>query len=592
MTTTKSHARRAEEAGYAAVLVALLVATIFLPLTALAVDVSRWYVEIQRVQAAADAAATAGVTYLPADFDSAEDTAISVSARNGYPNSGQTAVVVEVGEKPTQLKVTVSSRISNSFAGYFNQGFTNISRSAVADYNGPAPMGSPCNTFGNEPPGSASSDSDLRGPSSSVIVAPAGGAVCTSSPKFWGAIAGPNTPKSNGDAFMTRTCSQAGTGCSTSSGGTNTDFDPLGYFYMVRVGEAAKNTAVTLQIFDPAMVENGDKCEYGPKVDGSNTFHTNHNPYAPDGPTRYASGVTDYCTGDVNNGSTDRPGAATDIVTSFVLREPTDTYQPKLAPAIPSCERQYPGYNASASSSNALDSTKSGSYNSDVAKVYRQWVTLCTFVPPAAGDYYLQIRTNVKLGGSPDGEGGYTSNSKVWEQTGDDTNVKGVGNNRFALRVKGPGRAAVSIAGWDHMAMYLNYTGAKTTFNLVRVVPAAATKTLRIGFFDTGDASDPGTITVRGPSESNLPASLVGCTGGGAVVTGAIANCTLTNVKDTYYQGKWQYVNVPIPAGYTCDVAKTGGCWFRVDFDFAGSVPNDTTTWTARVEGDPIRLIE
>ena len=28
---------------------------------------------------------------------------------------------------------------------------TTIARSAVADYNGPAPMGSPCNTFGNEP---------------------------------------------------------------------------------------------------------------------------------------------------------------------------------------------------------------------------------------------------------------------------------------------------------------------------------------------------------------------------------------------------------------------------------------------------------
>jgi Flp pilus assembly protein TadG len=584
MTATTWKARRAEEAGYAAVLTALLVATIFLPLTALAVDVSRWYVEIQRVQAAADAAATAGVTYLPSDFDSAQAAAIAVSGRNGYPNSGQTSVVVEVGEKPTQLKVTVSSRISNSFAGYFNQGFTNISRSAVADYNGPAPMGSPCNTFGNEPPGSALSDADPRGPSSSVIVAPPGGAVCTSSPKFWGAIAGPDTPKGNGDAFMTRSCVSGNSGC---SGTTNTDFDPLGYFYMVRVGEAAKNTSVTLQIYDPAMVENGDSCEKGPKADSGNPWRVDHNPYAPDAPTRYASGVTDYCTGDVVNG-----GAGTDFVTSYVLREPTDTYQPKLAPPIAACERQYPGYNADSSTSNALDSGKAASYKADVAKVYRQWVTLCTFVPPAAGDYYLQIRNNVKLGGVTDGEGGYKNNSKVWDQTGDDTSVKGTGNNRFALRVKGPQRGAISIAGWDHMGMYLNYTGAKTTFNLVRVVPAAATKTLRIGFFDTGDASNPGTITIKGPSDSNLPASLVGCTGGGAVVTGAISGCTLTNVYTTTYNGKWQYVNVPIPADYTCTVAETGGCWFRVDFDFNGSVPTDTTSWTARVEGDPIRLIE
>jgi hypothetical protein len=358
---------------------------------------------------------------------------------------------------------------------------------------------------------------------------------------------------------------------------------------MVRVGSLAVGTNVTVQVYDPAMVENGDSCEKGPKADSGNPFRVNHNPYAPDAPTRYASGVTDYCTGDVNNGTA---GTATDFVTSYVMREPTDTYQPKLANPMPDCERQYPGVNADASTSNALDSAKAGTYKPDVAKVYHQWVDLCTFVPPAAGDYYLQIRNNVKLGGVSDGNGGYKNNSNVWSQTGDDTTVKGVGNNRFALRVKGPQRGATSIAGWDHMGMYLNYTGAKTTFNLVRVVPAAASKTLRVGFYDTGDATNPGTITIKGPSDSNLPVSLTGCTGGGAVVTGAIPGCQLTNVYTGTYNGKWQYVNVPIPSGYTCNVTASGGCWFRVDFDFNGSVPTDTTTWTARVEGDPIRLIE
>jgi hypothetical protein len=355
-------------------------------------------------------------------------------------------------------------------------------------------------------------------------------------------------------------------GNSGCTGTTNTDFDPLGYFYMVRIGAAAVGTNVTVQVYDPAMVENGDSCEKGPKADTGNPFRLNHNSYAPDAPTRYASGVTDYCTGDVNNGAA---GTATDFVTSYVMREPTDTYQPKLAPPMPACERQYKGVNFDASTSNALDSSKPATYKDDVAKVYHQWVDLCTFVPAQAGDYYLQIRNNVKQGGVSDGNGGYTNNSDVWTQTGDDTSVKGVGNNRFALRVKGPQRGAISIAGWDHMGMYLNYTGAKTTFNLVRVVPAAASKTLRVGFFDTGDASNPGTV-----------------------VSGAISGCQLTNVYTGTYNGKWQYVNVPIPSGYTCNVTATGGCWFRVDFDFNGSVPTDTTTWTARVEGDPIRLIE
>ncbi len=111
--------------------------------------------------------------------------------------------------------------------------------------------------------------------------------------------------------------------------------------------------------------------------------------------------------------------------------------------------------------------------------------------PTVAGDYYLQIRTNVKLGGTSDGEGGYQNNANVFSQTGDDNSVTGSGNNRFALRVTGPQRGAVSIAGFQAMSIYANYTGASSTFNLVRVVPAAATKTLNIGFYDVGDASNP-----------------------------------------------------------------------------------------------------
>lgn len=586
MTPTRRAAHRRRrvrgEAGYAAILVAALVAAVVLPLGALSVDVARWYVEVQRVQNAADAAATAGVTYLPADLDSARATAVAVAARNGFPDGGTSAVSVRVGAKPTQLVVTVSSTVENAFAGTFSSRFTTISRSAVADYNGPAPMGSPCNTFGNEPRGAERGEVN-RGPDTSVIVAPPGGATCTSTPQFWGAVAGPSTSKGNGDAYMTRTCSTGQSGCVN---GKNTDFDPLGYFYIVRVGSAAVNTDVTLQIYDPAFVENGDSCDAGPKT--TTTLRNDMNPFVKyDGTTRYAPGAgTAFCNGDVLNG-----GSATDIVTSYVLRSPTDTYQPAQAPAMPDCIRQYPGYASSQTRSEVLDSRRSA-YRSDVAKVYRQWVDLCTFRPTAPGDYYLQIRTNVKLGGTADGQGGFSGNGRVWQQTTDDTSVVGTGNNRWALRVRGTQRGAVSVAGWDHMGVYANYNGSKQTFNLVRVVPAAATKTLNIGFFDVGDASNPGTITIQPPSDSNLPATIADCRAGGAVVTGLLSQCRLSNVSSSTYNGKWQYVNVPIPSSYTCNVAAVGGCWFRVTFDWSGSTPTDTTTWTARIDGDPVRLIE
>ena len=147
----------------------------------------------------------------------------------------------------------------------------------------------------------------------------------------------------------------------------------------------------------------------------------------------------------------------------------------------------------------------------DVTRVFRQWVDLCTFTPTQSGDHYLQIRTNVALGGTSDGQGGYQGNPVVFSQNGDNTAVSGSGNNRFAIRVKGPMRSAISVSGFQAMGMYANYAsggaGANSTFNLVRVVPAAATKTLKIGFYDTGDASQPGTLTVQPPPDSNLPAS-------------------------------------------------------------------------------------
>ena len=144
--------RRRDEAGYAAVVTALLASAVFLGMAAVGVDTARWYVEVERVQKAADAAALAGVTYMPNDLPSARTTAIASATRNGYPNSGTSQVIVVAGDKPSELKVTIKSTIRNTFGSMIGVDKATIVRSAVADYTAPAPMGSPCNIFGNEPP--------------------------------------------------------------------------------------------------------------------------------------------------------------------------------------------------------------------------------------------------------------------------------------------------------------------------------------------------------------------------------------------------------------------------------------------------------
>jgi hypothetical protein len=49
---------------------------------------------------------------------------------------------------------------------------------------------------------------------------------------------------------------------------------------------------------------------------------------------------------------------------------------------------------------------------------------------------------------------------------------------------------------------------------------------------------------------------------------------------------------VPVPADYDCNYSSTGGCWFRLNVTFPGSTVTDITTWSASIEGDPVRIVE
>ncbi len=618
------HARRTEESGYAAVLVAIVCAALALPLCATSVDVANWYLVIARVQNAADAAAAAGVTWLPDDFTSATSTAKDVASDNGYPASATTTITTAIGDKPTQLVVTIRTKVSNTFGSAIGVPTTTITRSATADYNGPAPMGSPCNTFGNEPNGTSA-----LGPSSSVIVTPPGGAACPATPQFWAAIAGPNTAKGNGDQYMTRTCGANNDGCaSSSSGADNNDFNPEGYFYIVRVAAGAVNSPITLQIYDPSWVSTGDLCDASPTVTTGLALANAMNDYTTtDGTTRYDSTNNAFCSGDVDNGT-----GSTPITTSFGLRAPTTTYQPTNGAPVSGCAKQYPGYRMTTGSNTQTNpdpistgtlakgittttTTTTGGhtttttstsanpkYNDNLAKVFHQWVPFCTFTPTAVGDYYLQVRTNVAVasGATLDSDGAYAGNNKIFTQTDDDTSVGGVGNNRFSLRAYNSSsavRGAVSVSGWQNMSIYANYAGSSPTFNLVRVIPAAQTKTLNIHFFDLGDISGgSGTITVLPPTDAKqgtvAMTSFSGCTGAG--VTSSIgAGCQISNVTSSTYNGRLQTISVPIPNNYTCNSTASGGCWVRLQMNFPGATSvSDTTTWSASIDGDPVRLIK
>ncbi len=604
---------RRGEGGYAATVLAVgLASGLFIGAAAIAVDTGRWYAEQERLQSAADAAATAGVPYLPYDMASAKALALEVAARNGYDPATNPQVRVDVsqGEVASQLRVTISSRVRNAFGSAIGVTEAAVSRTAVADYKGAAPMGSPCNTFGNEPDSGSGTSPRPEGTARDTSVAN-----CSSFPMLWAGIQGPQTDKSNGDRYSNIKCSTGDTYACT--GNTNDETDARGYFWIVRVEEEAVGQPIQVQLYDPAYVNSGNYlCSSLPSKPsnnsgGGNTLRDNMNPYVTDdGRTRYSrsagygSTTAPFCNGD------HRPSAASTsgmdpMVTSFVLRAQTDTQDPMKAAPIAGCNRQYRGTDTVPTAEMLRSPSTGGSnsrYNDHLAQLFHNWTTLCTFTPPRAGDYYLQVRSNVSFGGSIQANGSKdsmisTGNPAATAATGNMT--KSSGNNTFSIRAVVPGfQKYVSVSGYERMPIFANAeTSAATTFHLIRVLPGAAGQFASFNFFDVADADNAsGTMTVLPPTDAEgsiktnpFPG---GCTTQGGMYTDktTVSNCSVTIRQDSNNK-KLHTISIPIPRDYDCAYERGDGCWYRVRVNLSGGV-HDFTTWEASITGDPVRIIE
>lgn len=632
-------ARRASDAGYAAIMVALIVPVVGLGCAAVAVDTANWYVEVAMVQKAADAASLGGVPFLPQDLPSARARALEIAKRNGYDNNGSTnKVTVGLGERPTQLLVTISSTIDNQFGSMIGVNKATIIRSSVADFQGPAPMGSPCNTFGNEPDagngsGSAKPTGSAQGSSPY--------ANCKREPQLWANIEAPDTGKVQGDRYQTRKCEDSGVdGCT--GGKDNDEYDEFGYVFLVKVAQAAVGTQVDLQLFDPMFVNTGQSCNllpaassypastgghweyvygyfYGYRYVISKTWVADPDPDVndyvgqSDARDRYTKDGTNkdaYCTGDSYPGSGSGSSPKRAMTTSFVLREQTDTQNPTVAGVQKGtngqpCISQYGSYNrTNASISTDVFEKGKGSYDDEVARQFHNWVSYCKFTPQRAGDYYLQVRSNVKMGGAG---GTYikTGNTAAADKEGNEDT--GDGSNAFAVRaVTASGREKdVSVSGYNHMPIYINADTATAEFNLIRILPGAAGQKISFSYFDAGDAASAGNVQVLPPTDATGSITGTpfpgGCTayggsaGGSPTSQAALSSCTAPFEKSggtSKNNGKTETITIPIPGDYTCNYSSFGGCWYRVRVAFGAGDVHDVTTWDATVIGDPVRIVK
>lgn len=139
--------RAQRDHGYILVEFAFLLIPLLL-MVGLSVDVGYWYNRVSDIQKAADAAALAGVVWLP-DEEQARIYALAAAARNGFVDEadGVEVDVDPVGER--RLRVTIRDPEVGSFFFEGLGGRTiDLSRSGTAEYVLPVPLGSPRNFFG------------------------------------------------------------------------------------------------------------------------------------------------------------------------------------------------------------------------------------------------------------------------------------------------------------------------------------------------------------------------------------------------------------------------------------------------------------
>ena len=562
---------RSSEHGYVLMTCALVLVPLLI-VAGMAIDFGGNYWQGVKMQRATDAAALAGVVWLP-DLTKATQVANDAMTKNGWANGGgNTVTITQVGAR--RLKVSLTAPATGYLAAKLLKTNYNMTRSATAEYLQAIPMGSPIASLANDPESAA---------------AP---------PQIWLNQSGSGSTKNNGDEFTSGVCGTSGSGFSSGcTGSVNNEISDDGYIYVTRVS-ALGSGPLKMQAFDPAFIYTDDNCGTNSYSGGEETTliaQYSGGPVADaKAAQRYDYSNKAYCPGD------QRINSLSNVTTIFIVRAP-DTTPTDMTdnPAI--CAISFSPYTSGYFSK--LDQTQPG-WNSNQGlenlpfwKIFRRWVDICTISSPVVGDYVTQITTTADQS-SPQ----FSTTASLSPSLGAgsleqrDPGIVTGGHNRFALRsgfgasVNGTG---VSVFAGGRLPIFVNQNTSSATFYLAKIQPQYAGATLSLQFFDIADTAGSATMTVQPPTDSNY-STFPSC----AFVKDASpptaissSGCSVSGLTSAQYDARIITLTLVVPTDYTCNTSVATGCWLKVKLDFTGA-PADTTTWSASLLGDPVRLVE
>jgi hypothetical protein len=199
-----------------------------------------------------------------------------------------------------------------------------------------------------------------------------------------------------------------------------------------------------------------------------------------------------------------------------------------------------------------------------VATYRNMWAKICTPSGPFGGTWVLKVTTTGAIGGT----------------------------NQYSILVNTGNIAAGSLMprvyGINDMSIFTNQPTGVATVWLAEILPVHAGKKLQLNFFDGGESAAPATMTVKNPAgamASNCVWTATnGATGSTCSIATAVGCCAIFN-------NHWITITIDIPSNYTCDPTanNNSGCYWKMDLSTQSA--HDRTTWSARVIGNPVRLV-
>ena len=534
-------ALREDQSGFALVMVAMML-TVLIAMAAFAVDFGWLYWNGIKIQHGADAAALSGVVYEPNDQATAYSEARAAASENGYLDTdpGTTVTPVDFADDPTavhnanQLSVKVTDTVPTFFMKIFGVDTVAISKHAIAEYVLPLAMGSDLPYFGNDP-------------------------ALGRTPNLWANIHGYYTGRSMGDRYASHCLSgTSGYGC-TENPEVRDSLSPGtvdatgGYVYGIEVPAGANG--VSVDIFGgPFYRDGGDYFLTGDNPQGSSEAAQDEGPttyfqlYSPDPtPLDTTDGNVLLCSisfgaednfadfdGDGNLGSWDGTN----------LKWKAD----------PDDDRNGDGW---------FDwSDVIAEPSVDINSL---WTKMCgTSFNNGPGIYPLRV---------------------LVEDPGNTPGHDYRGLNRYSLRAWTTSGPDPRIYGLGDMSIYVNAASNTAHFDFAEVPEVHRGKTLVIELWDSDSGitnvaiKQPGGGTQSCDWSATNPSNPGGTDGDCSIPTGSL------NMNDQQME-----IRLAIDNGYTC----AGGgsdCWWTIDLIYNNGA-NDTTTWAAHIEGNPVRLVE